>query len=157
MIAKHELCKYPDDCHWVCKKKAWFDESIMLEWVKKILKPYLAGTPCFIVPIILLNSFKVHMLGSVVQAIQALSVKVDFIPPGCTGLFQPVDVGFNMLFKVKLRTQYSTWLMYQDPYKPTPASTTGWIIKAEHEVHDEMIHTAWRKTNFSYFPDHPKE
>ena len=38
-------------------------------------------------------------MGSVVNAIQALGVEVDFIPPGCTGMVQPVDVGYNKPFK----------------------------------------------------------
>jgi hypothetical protein len=71
----------------------------MLEWVEMVLKPYLSGAPHHIGPLILLDSFKVHMLGSAVQEIQSLGAEVKFIPPGCTGLVQPVDVGFNKPFK----------------------------------------------------------
>ena len=61
----------------------------MLEWVEVVLKPYVALAPPHIVPIVLLDSFKVHMVGSVTSAIQALGCEVMFIPPGCTGLVQP--------------------------------------------------------------------
>ena len=133
----------------------------MLEWVEVILKPYVALAPPHIVPIVLLDSFKVHMLGSVTRAIQALSAEVEFIPPGCTGLVQPVDVGFNKPFKAKLRGQYGAWMLLQDPNKPTPGSSrcdvAGWIIKADRAVSDATLRNAWRKTGFSYFPDLPKE
>ena len=91
-IARRELPTYPDNCHWACQGKAWFDEDIMLEWVEMVLKPYLVSAPPYIVPLILLDSFKVHMLRSAVEAIQSLGAEVEFIPPGCTGLVQPVDV-----------------------------------------------------------------
>ncbi len=161
-IARHELPTYPDNCHWACQGKAWFDEEIMLEWVEMVLKPYLLGAPRYIVPfLILLDSFKVHMLGSAVKAIQALGAEVEFIPPGCTGLVQTMDVGFNKPFKAKLHAQFSKWMMCQDPDQPTPAAShrdvAGWIMEAEREVCDETICNAWKKTGFSYFPNQSKE
>ena len=160
-IARRELPTYPDNCHWACQAKAWFDENIMLEWVEQVLKPYLVSAPPYVVPLILLDSFKVHMLRSAVEAIQSLGAEVEFIPPGCTGLVQPVDVGFNKPFKAKLRAQVSEWMMRQDPDQPTPAASrrdvAGWIVEAEREVRDETIRNAWKKTDFSYFPNEPKE
>ncbi len=157
-IARHKLPTHPDNCHWACQGKAWFDEEIMLKWVEMVLKPYLLGAPRYIVPLILLDSFKVHMLGSAVKAIQALGAEVEFIPPGCTGLVQPMDVGFDKPFKAKLCAE---WMMRQDPNQPTPAPShhdiAGWIMEAEREVRDESIHNSWKKTGFSYFPNQPKE
>ena len=117
----------------------------MLEWVEVVLKPYVALAPPHIVPIVLLDSFKVHMVGSVTSAIQALGCEVMFIPPGCTGLVQPVDVGFNKPFKAKLRAQYSAH------------DVAGWIIEAERAVSNATIRNAWKRTGLSYFPDQPKE
>ncbi len=55
--------------------KAWFNEATMLNWVDYVLKPYVAD--------------------SVADAIQGLGVELEIIPPGCTGLVQPIDVGMN--------------------------------------------------------------
>jgi hypothetical protein len=78
-----------------CQEKAWFDQAVMMEWVEKILAPYVENVPRGIVPILFLNDFSLHKTGAVVRAIQALGVEVKFIPPGCTGMVQPVDVGYN--------------------------------------------------------------
>ena len=133
----------------------------MLEWIEHILKPCIADVPPVIVPILFLDSFTVHKMGSVVNAIQALGVEVDFIPPGCTGMVQPVDVGYNKPFKAKLREQYRNWMFAQDTDKPTPASThmhvAEWILKAEENISKTLIKNAWRKTGFSWFPHLPKE
>jgi hypothetical protein len=115
-----------------------FDEDIMLEWVCTILVPYIAIAPHHVIPLLLLNSFTIHLKASVVTAIQALGVQVEFIPPGCTGLFQPVDVGCNKAFKAKIWKEYNKWLMHQDPDQPIPCTTHAnvfaWIIATEENI-----------------------
>ena len=75
------------------------DERVMLFWVEKVLKPYVLTAPDNIVPILFLDSYRCHMMASVVQAIEDLGVEVEHIPSGCTALCQPVDIGFNRPFK----------------------------------------------------------
>ncbi len=111
--------------------------------------------PPGIIPILFLDSFKVHMLGSVILKIQVLGVEVEFIPPGCTGLIQPLDVGYNKAFKSKVKDQYLDWLMKQDPDAPIAKTTcrhvVEWILSAEQNITTEVIRNAWRKTGYSYF------
>ena len=135
-IKRRKLETYPAGAVYKCQAKAWFSEDIMLEWVSDVLAPYVATAPPGVVPLLYLDSFRVHMMGSVVSAIQALGVEVElFIPSGCTGLVQPVDVGYNKSFKAKLKDQYMNWLMAQDPDAPITKTTrrdvVGWILAAE--------------------------
>ena len=67
----------------------------MTKWIDEVLAPDVATAPPGIVPILFLDSFSVHLKGSIVQKIQALGVQVEIIP----GLLQPVNVGFNKAFK----------------------------------------------------------
>ena len=92
-IARRELPILPSELVYRCQEKAWFDEQVMMDWVQDILAPYVANVPRGIVPIILLDDFTVHKSGRVVDAIQQLGIEVEFIPPGCTGMVQPMDVG----------------------------------------------------------------
>ena len=79
------------------------DETVMLAWVDQVLRPYVETAPEDIVPILILDSYRCHMMASVVQKIQQeLGVEVKHIPGGCTFLCQPVDVGFNKPFKDRL-------------------------------------------------------
>ena len=156
-IECRELATYSVGAVYKVQPKAWFSEGIMLEWVKEVLAPYVAMPPPGIVPLLYLDSFRVHMMGSVVSAIQAIGVEVEFIPPGCTGLVQPVDVGYNKSFKAKVKDQYMNWLMVQDPDTPIPKTTrrdvVGWILAAEENISLAMRRNAWRKTGFAYFSD----
>jgi hypothetical protein len=80
---------------------------------------------------------------------------VEFIPPGCTGLLQSVDVGYNKAFKAKLRTEYNTWLLDQAPNQQIAATThrnvSNWIVAAERNITNDTLKNSWRKTGYFYF------
>jgi hypothetical protein len=82
----------------------------------------------------------------VVEAIQALGVEVEFIPPGCTGMVQLVDVGFNKSLKSKFRDQYREWMLDQDPSQSIPcpscALVAEWLIAAQHLMTPALIRNA---------------
>ena len=92
-----------------------------MEWIEECLGPYVATAPSGIVPLLLLDDFRVHKTGKVVGAIQELGVQVEFIPPGCTGMVQPVDVGYNKPLKAQFCMRYSNWMLQQDPSLPIPS------------------------------------
>ena len=154
-IAKRELPTLPVDLVYACQEKAWFDEGMMVKWIDEVLAPDLVNAPEVIVPILFLDSFSVHMKARVVNKIQDLGVQVEFIPPGCTGLLQPVDVGFNKAFKAKVRGEYNCWLLQQDHNLPIPATSrrlvADWIIAADKNVSENTRVNSWRKTGYSYF------
>ena len=149
MIECRELPTYPAGAKYKVQPKAWFSNDIMLEWVEEILPLYVPTPPPGVVPLLYLDSFAVHMMGSVVGAIQALGVEVKFIPPGCTGLVQPVDVGYNKAFKSKVKEQCNEWLFQHDPDLPVPKTSrrdvVEWILAAEANISVE--------TRRAYFSD----
>jgi DDE superfamily endonuclease len=74
----------------------------MLQWVDDVLKPYVETAPSDIVPLLFLDSYKCHLMSSVISKIQDLGVEFQHIPGGCTGLTQPVDVGINKPLKNRI-------------------------------------------------------
>jgi hypothetical protein len=131
----------------------------MLNWIKHVLAPYIATALPGIIPILFLDQFRVHKMGTIINAIQALGMQVEFIPAGCTGLVQPVNVGFNKAFKCKMRDEFLKWTMAQDLNLPFPGSThhdiAQWIIDAQINISVETICNAWSKTGYSYYPKNP--
>ena len=133
-IDKRELpTKHPSGAVYTVQKKAWFDERVMLFWVE-VLAPYVATAPVGVIPILFLDSFKVHLLGTVALAIESLGVQIEYIPGGCTGLVQPIDVGINKPYKAHMTKVYTGWLLNQDPDSPIRAAkredVSGWILEA---------------------------
>jgi hypothetical protein len=87
------------------------DKEVMLLWVDQVLGPFVATAPNGVIPILFLDSYRCHMMASVITRIQDLGVEVGNIPGGCTGLCQPVDVGVNKLFKNRIQDQEDAWMI----------------------------------------------
>jgi hypothetical protein len=125
------------------QNKAWFDKAVVLEWVKQILMPYVVTAPIGIIPIHFLDSFKVHQLGTVANAINNLGVKIKFIPAGCTGFVQPSDCGINKPYKANMTKVYTQFMMGQDSNEPICAAKredmSGWIIEAVGGITKETV------------------
>ena len=124
-IHRRELPKHPQGNAYTIQRKVWFDKKVMLEWVNTTLAPYTAMAPISIIPILFIDSFKVHMLGSMAEAIHKLGVEIKFILPGCTGLIQPINVGFNKPYKANYTKLYMNFLMDQDANKPLSGAKRG--------------------------------
>ena len=127
----------------------------MLNWDNDVLKPYVTMAPVGIISILFLDLFKVHLLGSVADAIQGLGVELKIIPPGCTGLMQPIDIRINKPFKANMRNIYTEWLLKQDADAAIPSASrldvSAFILEAVKSIKKETIVNSWRKTGFSYF------
>jgi hypothetical protein len=48
---------------------------------------------------LLVDHYKVHMMGSLVNACNNLCVDIEYIPEGYTYVLQPIDVGFTAPLK----------------------------------------------------------
>jgi hypothetical protein len=159
MITCREVPTLPASNIYRNNKKVCFNKQIMLNWIEHVIAPYVAMAPPTIIPILFLDQFRVHKMGLIINAIQAPSVQVKFIPAGCMGRVQPVDIGFNKAFKCKMRDEFLRWTMSQDPNVPIPRSmhhnVAQWIINAQNNISAETICNAWRKTRFSYYPENP--
>ncbi len=94
-------------------------------------------------------------MGSVHQAINNLGVEVIIIPPGCTGLVQPVDVGYNKPFKNLVHDQYDEWMVHESEDLTKPPRRTDiaqWVSAAEQKMKGSTIINAWMRHDLEYFP-----
>ncbi len=129
-------------------------ESLMFQWIEKSLAPHVATAPDGIVPLLFLDSFSVHLMGSVHRAINDLGVDVIMIPPHCTGVTQPVDVGYNKPFKGLIRDQYEEWMVKdsEDLSKPPRrVDIACWIAAAERDMKQSTMVNAWMRHDLEYF------
>ena len=88
------------------QEQAWMDEACMIEWVHLVIQPWADSAPVGIVPVLYLDSYQCHLRDSVVSKVQVLGLEVKHIPGGCTGLGQPLDVGYNKPLKNKIRQKW---------------------------------------------------
>ncbi len=102
---------YPTDAVYATQEKVWMSKPLMMMWIEKILHPYVRTAPPGIIPLLFLDSDGVHKMGTVNHAINDLGVEVIIIPPSCTGVTQPVDVGYNKSFKNHVSDKYERWMI----------------------------------------------
>lgn len=86
------------------QRNAWFDVRVMLEWIENCWQ-YIVSEPC----ILILDSFAVHKCDAVIEALARYGTAVKFVPPGCTGVAQPLDVGVMGPLKTHIRTSYAEY------------------------------------------------
>ena len=123
----------------------------MLLWVEKCLKPCVDSAPDGIVPYLLLDSFWVHQTQEVVQAIELTGCELDFIPGGCTGLAQPLDVGINKLFKNSIHGLWEQYMIDIGVHEAFTQSTS------QATILPDIIKNAWLYGDCSYFLDKAKQ
>ena len=90
--------------------------------------------------------------------LQEMGVEVIHIPGGCTGLCQPVDVGFNKPFKDRVRRLWTDWMIDEGLNSGTTSAPTRkvvaeWIDAVLTEMRNEttIIKNAWMKTGYEWF------
>jgi hypothetical protein len=134
------------------------DEVVMMAWVNGPLKAYVELAPDGIIPLLILDSYRCHMMASVVHRIQELGVEVIHIPGGCTSLCQPVDVGFNKPFKDRIRTKWTEWMIEEGlgagtTTPPTRQQVAIWIDTVLTDMGKEttIVTNAWMKSGYEWF------
>ena len=57
---EREFGTYNNHGRYAVQEKAWMDESTMMSWVERVLRPYVETAPEGIQPILLLDSYRCH-------------------------------------------------------------------------------------------------
>jgi hypothetical protein len=93
----------------------------------------------------------------VVNVIQDLGCEVVHVPGGCTGLVQPLDVGYNKPFKTRICACWEEY-MINDMHTNGSISmlsyldVTVWVAEAYWALEKSpIVKICWVKTNYSWF------
>ena len=71
---------------------------------------------------------------------------------------QPLDVGINRPYKVRIRAKWEEWMMdtidqYGEIRPPTREDVSAWAAETHWEMQGlPLMQNAWRKTDYSWFP-----
>ncbi|EGZ15292.1 hypothetical protein PHYSODRAFT_509057 [Phytophthora sojae] len=91
-------------CEHTVQRKAYCSEDVKHEWIQRIWRPSVDGCK-----LLLLDSLKVHKMQTVKTVLEEkCCTPVEFIPPGITGIAQPMDVAVMKSFKDHVRYVYAT-------------------------------------------------
>ncbi len=68
---------YPATHFYKCQENAWVDKEVMIAWVNEALAPYVETSPDQVIPVLILDMYRCHMMSSLVQMIQELGWRVS--------------------------------------------------------------------------------
>ena len=108
--------------------------------------------------VLLLDSYRCHMMSSVTKKIADLGIEIRHIPGGTTGLCQPIDVGIGRPFKNRIRNKWEDWMGNQDigagkTVAPSREMLANWIIDAATKISTQIIKNSWRHGRYSNYPE----
>jgi hypothetical protein len=88
------------------------DQKHFLDWNTKVWTPFTqppaaSGHGSYMI----MDEFKVHLLGTCLNAIQNTGTEVDFVIGGYTGCVQIIDKGVNRPFKSYAREEFENWML----------------------------------------------
>ena len=107
--------KFPSDWHVTFTDNHWSNEVTMLEYINKILVPYIEKkrSDLKLKPdqraLVLFDVFKAQCTDKVLQLLDQKNLTAVFIPPNCTDRLQPLDISVNKPAKSFLRAQFQEW------------------------------------------------
>uniref|UniRef100_A0A1X7V5S5 DDE-1 domain-containing protein n=1 Tax=Amphimedon queenslandica TaxID=400682 RepID=A0A1X7V5S5_AMPQE len=91
----------------------WSTESTMLEFLDKVVVSYVKQTRSELQlasnqpALALFDVFKAHRCESVVEKLRQNHIHQVFVPAGCTGELQTLDVSVNSVFKESMKSHFS--------------------------------------------------
>lgn len=149
---------YRDKVVLCCQAKAWQDETNMLDYIDKVLVPYLQEKAAGVPALLLLDDFSAHWTEKIKDELISIGITPYKIPPGCTYLTQPIDVGIGKPFKDRIRSKWWEWMLSQGADRSTFVSAgrelgTKWVAESWDSITPDIVRNAWRKTGFSYFEE----
>jgi hypothetical protein len=123
------------------------------QWIDHVLAPYIARKkdklqlPPDQPALCILHLFAAHRVEGVLTAFNKNKIRVAFVPGGCTGELQPLDLSCNDPFKETLAQQFSDWYAS----RITDAPDDGTPIKVDMRLtaikptHADWLVKAWRE------------
>ena len=164
----HPTFPFPAEIDVFHSPNHWANVDTMLRWIETCLCPYLTETKAALqLPegqkaLLILDIYAVHRTELVKDKLIEKGCVLVFVPAGCTGELQPLDVCTNYSFKYSLSTSFQTWYAeevrkqlaagHASPsicmrYSTLKPLNARWIVTAYDYVRSrpEMIRQAWEK------------
>ena len=169
--------EYPSDWHITHNENHWSDGITMDQYIHHVLVPYIEKVRSKSdydedqKALLILDTFAAHCTEEFKEALEEANIKPVFVPPGTTGILQPLDAdgSVNYAFKIRIKNNYNEFLsecvhtamdtegnlpdgwmpdMRLSNLKPLHAQwiQDSWMDLKEHK---EIVKNGWQKTGIT--------
>lgn len=119
---------------------AWMTADRLVKIIDDIIAPYLRGRAGALV----LDTVKCHTREAVKTALAKHNIEALWVPVGCTGTLQPLDVGVFGPMKSHIRSQWRKKRLLNITYKPTYADAMAILHQSLTVIKPLTIRNAWK-------------
>lgn len=119
--------------------KGWMIESLMKEWLTECYGKRLGGFFHRMKALLVLDSMRAHITGSVKTGIKRTNLIPAVFPGGTTKYLQPIDISVNRAFKLALRVEWEAWMTSGEK----SFTKTGRMRRVNFAQVCQWILTAW--------------
>jgi len=147
-LARDEKEKIPSGIIVWFQKNGWMDVNLMKDYID-YFNDNRFGDPTMLV----YDSFKGHLEGSVKNKFRESNVYLAVIPGGLTSICQPLDVAINKPFKDNLRKEWHLWMASGGAgntangnlRRAKISDVCGWVKRSWEKISDEIIIESFKK------------
>ena len=110
----HPKFNFPPEWHITHSPKHWSNEQTMLDYIEKIIVPYVAAVRGQLedteaAALVIMDNFKGQITTEINRLLEQNRIHVCLLPPNTTDLLQPLDVSVNKPAKDFLRQKFQEW------------------------------------------------
>jgi hypothetical protein len=120
-------------------ESAYNNEQLTLEWFDTELIPKLQPTAQDEV-LLALDAAAFHKTPAILQKLRDNHIILALVPPGCTGLLQPLDTAVNKPFKELLQEQTELYTGAQEEAGNNPEK---WTVSQKRVMVTHVVAKAW--------------
>lgn len=137
--------KFPAGVIIKANPKGWMDEERMSEWLREVYVKRPDGFFHKSPSLFICDSMRAHLTDTVKTQVKQTNSVLAIIPGGLTKELQPLDIGVNRSFKVKLRAAWERWMTEGEH----TFTKTGRQRRASYATICQWIVDAWAKVSVS--------
>ena len=118
-IGKTDRChpdfQFPASWDVTHSENHWSNEETMLRFVDNVIFPYVQETRQAMglsedqKALVILDVFKAHLCESLKEKLTDKNILHVYVPAGCTGELQPLDLSFNQPLKTLMKELFTHW------------------------------------------------
>ena len=111
------ISRLPPCISWKWNKKAWMNTEICSSWLKDLDKKMKKENRNVL---LFMDNFSAHEAAA--DMVELTNIQIEFLPPNCTSLVQPIDQGIGESLKSRYRKSYiehmpNMVLLHRNPHE----------------------------------------
>ena len=135
-ISQEERDAYPSGLVVLFQKCAWVDRPVALDWVDKVMKPFIEAERAAGVAdqsaryLLFEDNLDAQKTPEYIEALRGISIDDHKVPPNHTDEVQPIDRGLGRQVKIYLGQQMDAWLEDDDNLERWESTERGTALSA---------------------------